>query len=114
MWVPRMAKLLFICNQNQNRSKTAEDLFKAKYVVNSAGFYCDDTTETKIVTREMMQWADVIFVFERMHIEEIRKRFPGEYLSKIIVNLDIPDVYRYGNPELRVILMKKVPRKLLK
>ena len=30
-------KVLFICNQNENRSKTAEELFKNRYKTKSAG-----------------------------------------------------------------------------
>ncbi len=32
-------KVLFICNQNENRSKTAEELFKGKFETTSAGLY---------------------------------------------------------------------------
>ena len=31
-------KVLFICNQNQNRSKTAENMFKGKFETKSEGF----------------------------------------------------------------------------
>lgn len=33
--------ILFICNQNQNRSKTAAELFKGKFKIKSAGLYND-------------------------------------------------------------------------
>jgi len=40
-------KLLFICNQNLNRSKTAEELFKGKYNTKSAGLYNEKPLTSK-------------------------------------------------------------------
>ncbi|MBI3051207.1 hypothetical protein HYY74_02010 [Candidatus Woesearchaeota archaeon] len=41
--------VLFICNQNRNRSKTAEMLFKAPYTTRSAGLYNEKpVTEAEI------------------------------------------------------------------
>jgi protein-tyrosine-phosphatase len=34
--------VLFICNQNQNRSKTAEHIFKKLFNTKSAGLYNDN------------------------------------------------------------------------
>ncbi len=89
-------KLLFICNQNENRSKTTENLYKDKYETKSAGFY----SEKNIINRNLMQWADLIIVFEKHHLKEINEKFPQEYLSKKIINLDIPDIYNYNNEKL--------------
>jgi len=49
--------ILFICNQNQNRSKTAEELFKDRFNTRSAGLYNE-----KPVTEKQISWADVIIV----------------------------------------------------
>ena len=64
-------KVLFICNQNQNRSKTAEELFKNKFKTKSAGLYNE-----KPVTEKQIGWADVIVVMEDSQRSEIAKRFP--------------------------------------
>jgi len=32
-------KLLFVCNQNLNRNKTAKEIFKYKFQTKSAGLY---------------------------------------------------------------------------
>ena len=52
-------KVLFICNQNLNSSKTAEHLFKGKFETKSAGLY-----NTKPVTSKQLSWADVVVVME--------------------------------------------------
>lgn len=88
-------KVLFVCNQNQNRSKTAEELFKNKFKTKSAGLYNE-----KPITAKDISWADIIVVMEDDHRAEIAKRFPKEYMQKQILSLNIPDVYHHNQPQL--------------
>ncbi len=96
-------KVLFICNQNQNRSKTAELLFKKHYETKSAGLYNEHP-----VTQEQIEWADTIVVMEDQQRTELSKRFPRHYLQKRIISLDIPDMYIKDQPELVQELRKKI------
>ncbi len=96
-------KVLFICNQNQHRSKTAEEIFKSKFKTKSAGLY-----NTKPVTKKQLSWADTIVVMEDEQRSEIAKRFPGIYIQKRILSLNIPDIYQYNQPELVSILKTKL------
>lgn len=96
-------RVLFICNQNQNRSKTAESLFQEQFETKSAGLYNE-----KPVTEDQIVWADTIVVMEDAQRTELAKRFPKLYLKKKIVSLDVPDVYHYNQPELRNLLQAKV------
>ncbi|MFH1316986.1 MAG: phosphotyrosine protein phosphatase [Candidatus Woesearchaeota archaeon] len=96
-------KVLFICNQNLNRSKTAEELFRNKFDTKSAGIYNE-----KPVTKSQISWADIIIVMEKDHRTELSRRFPKEYMKKRILCLDIPDIYSYMQPELVEILNKKI------
>ncbi len=88
-------KLLFICNQNQNRSKTAEELFKSKFKTKSAGLF-----NNKPVTSKQLDWADTVVVMEEPQRTEIAKRFPKHYMKKRILSLEIPDIYQYNQEEL--------------
>jgi predicted protein tyrosine phosphatase len=94
--------ILFICNQNMHRSKTAEDLFKGMLSVQSAGLY------NNLVTAEQMEWADLILVMEEEQRIELGKRFPKQYLKKRILSLDIPDIYAHNQPELVDLLKRKI------
>lgn len=96
-------KLLFICNQNKNRSKTAEHLFSTKFDTKSAGLY-----NQKPVTAKEVSWADTIIVMEEQQRSELAKRFPTQYAQKRILSFDIPDVYDYNNPKLVSALKSKV------
>jgi len=96
-------KVLFVCNQNQNRSKTAEEIFKDKFQTKSAGLY-----NAKPVTEKQISWADIVMVMEDEQRSEIAKRFPNIYMKKRIISLNIPDIYHYNQPELIMILKSKV------
>ncbi|MCX6707422.1 MAG: phosphotyrosine protein phosphatase [Candidatus Woesearchaeota archaeon] len=96
-------KLLFICNQNQNRSKTAEELFKGRFETKSAGLYNEHP-----VTEKELSWADVVVVMEDQQRTELAKRFPKLYMQKRMISLDIPDIYDYGQKKLIDELKVKV------
>lgn len=95
--------VLFVCNLGQNRSKTAEYIFKHRFKTKSAGLY-----NNKSVTKQQLLWADTIVVMENVHRREIATRFPDIYMQKRILVLNIHDIYRCGQPELISILQAKV------
>lgn len=101
-------KVLFICNQNQNRSKTAENLFKCRFQTKSAGLYNENP-----VTKKQIDWADAIIVMEDSQRSEIAKRFPVEYMKKRILSLDILDVYHLDQPELKSLLKSRIEESIL-
>ena len=96
-------KVLFICNQNENRSKTAQEIFQGKFNTKSAGLY-----NNKPVTEKQLSWAEVVVVMEDEQRSEIAKRFPKQYMQKRIISLDIPDIYTYNDHKLVNILNSKV------
>jgi|SRR3989344_356768 len=98
-------KVLFICNQNLNRSKTAENLFSKKFDTKSAGLYNE-----RPVNENQISWADVIVVMEDEQRNEIAKRFPKQYIKKRIVSLDVEDNYFYNQPQLIRILKDKMSK----
>ena len=98
-------KVLFICNQNENRSKTAESIFRGKFETKSAGLYNE-----KPVTRRQLSWADIIVVMEDAQRTELASRFPKQYMQKKIISLDIPDIYHYNQPELVNVLKSRMSK----
>ncbi len=104
--------ILFICSANKQRSKTAEDYFSSKYDTHqflSAGTnskICrkEGTTE---LTEKALLWADIVYVMEQKHLDQIKKHTGSTYYTKITV-LNIRDIYTYYDPELISILEEKV------
>jgi predicted protein tyrosine phosphatase len=93
-------RILFVCTANIDRSRTAEDLYRAdpRYEVLSAG---TAAFAQIAVTREMLLWADRVFVMserEDRHRTLLRSRFPE--VERPMVDLDVADRWRRGDPEL--------------
>ncbi len=100
---PINMKVLFICNQNKNRSKTAEEIFKGKFETKSAGLFSRSP-----VSEKELSWADIVMVMEEEQRHELAKRFPKIYLQKRILNLDIRDIYSHDDPHLVNVLKTKI------
>ncbi len=100
-------KVIFVCNQGQHRSKTAEEIFKDRFKTKSAGLF-----SVHPLTEEDLIWADNVVVMEDFQREEIGKRFPNLYLKKTIISFDIPDMFHYQQPEL-IKRLKEKAEKLL-
>ena len=95
-------KALFICNMNMHRSKTAEEMFSDRFETDSAGIY------NNIVTSEQLEWADIVFVMEEIQRTRLGELYPKQYMKKRILNLEIPDVYRFNQPELVELLKQRM------
>lgn len=94
-----MTNLLFICSRNQWRSPTAEALWRKRpgFNARSAG---TSPNARKPVGAADIQWADVIFVMERKHQSRLLAQYARLLEHKPLHVLDIPDDYRFMDPEL--------------
>jgi predicted protein tyrosine phosphatase len=96
-------QLLFICSQNRWRSLTAEGLFTdhPHLLARSAG--TEPGARVRVAVGHV-GWADVIFVMEKKHADRLRAKFGPELRGKPVVNLRIPDDYRFEDPALVALL----------
>ena len=104
-----MINAIFICSQNKLRSPTAEHVF-AKWPnveTDSAGLNVGADVE---LSPEQIDWADLIFVMEKMQRTKLSHKFRRYLNSKKIICLDIPDEYDYMQPELVTLLEAKAGR----
>lgn len=104
-------RVLFLCNQNRLRSPTAQRLFAPdpRLEVRSAGV---DPDAAVPVTRELLEWAELVFVMEKRQRNVVHRRFPDLYRTRRIVCLYIPDTYEFMEPALLEVLREKVPAHL--
>ena len=102
-----VSRVLFICGKNQWRSPTAEEVFAGYPGVEcaSAGLSHDAVTP---VSTELVLWAELIFVMEKVHRAKLAARFQAELRGKRVVCLGIPDRYRFMDPALVALLKAKV------
>lgn len=104
--------ILFLCTANIQRSKTAEELFRAidnsnEYLSAGLSFKYVEKAGSTLCTEEMLQWADKVYVFENEHIKRIQQHTGDVFIPKI-ENLDIADVYSYFQRELVLMLLNKI------
>ena len=93
-------RVLFVCTANQQRSPTAEEMYRndPRFEVRSAG---TDALFGRAVTSEDLQWADLVVVMEQRHAQKIRAAFPSAASGARLVVLGIPDVYEYMEQALQ-------------
>jgi predicted protein tyrosine phosphatase len=60
------------------------------------------------VSADLLEWADRVFVMEMSQRRYLNAHFAPVLKNKKIVCLNIPDIYRYMQPELVVTLRAKV------
>lgn len=98
-----VARLLFVCTANLNRSPTAAELFRdsPQHEAKSAGVHPAAATR---LTRQAVEWADKVFVMEDWHARKVEELAPGADVEV----LGIPDVYPRGDPQLQELLRKKL------
>ena len=95
--------ILFACSRNQWRSPTAERVWRDQpgISVRSAG---TSAKARRKVSLDDIYWADVVCVMEQKHKNRLLAAFPRATRFSRIEVLDIPDDYRYMDPELVEII----------
>ncbi|WP_259334258.1 low molecular weight protein tyrosine phosphatase family protein [Pseudomonas sp. FW300-N2F2] len=98
---------MFVCSRNQWRSPTGEAIWRRRpgFSTRSAG--ASPNARNPIGTADIC-WADVIFVMERKHEHRLRAEYARLLEHKQLHVLDIPDDYRFMDPELVDMLERSV------
>ncbi|MEN5233268.1 protein tyrosine phosphatase [Sphingobacterium faecium] len=94
-----MQNILFICSRNRWRSLTAETIYKKHKTIRAKSAGTESNARIR-VNGKQLSWADLVFVMEKHHKEKIIQHFPNETQSLEIIILDIPDEYKYMDPDL--------------
>lgn len=100
-------RVLFVCTQNKVRSLTAEHLYRARpdLEVKSCG---TATFAKNQLTKELMNWAEVVFTFDSLQMEVIEKDFAKEAAGRLVICLGMPDIFTYKSDALVVRLTTKL------
>ncbi|WP_343531053.1 protein tyrosine phosphatase [Pedobacter sp.] len=98
--------VLFVCSRNEWRSPTAETIYRNHPTIFAKSAGTSSSARIKI-NQKHIDWAEVIFVMEKKHLQLIEQKFGNHFRQKIIV-LNIEDVYQYMDEELIDELKTKV------
>jgi predicted protein tyrosine phosphatase len=104
-----MTNLLFVCSQNRLRSPTAEAVFSAFSGIDAIGAGTNADAAT-VVSGDLIDWADIVFVMENSHRNKISKKFREVLKGKRLIVLGIPDDYDYMDPSHVSLLKVRVGR----
>lgn len=91
--------ILFICSKNQWRSPTAEQVWRRQPGLNVRSAGTSPNARHPVSSADLV-WAEVIFVMEEKHKSRLLAQYRSVVSDKTIHVLDIPDDYRYMDPEL--------------
>ena len=99
--------VLFICSRNQWRSPTAEQVWRRHPLLNvRSGGTSPSARHT--VSDADVEWANVVIVMEQKHKSRLVADFGAQLDNRPIHVLDIPDEYKYMDPELVELLEQSV------
>lgn len=101
--------VLFVCSKNRWRSPTAEKMFSDHDLlrVRSAG---TSRSAVRTVQSADLKWAECVIAMEQKHLARLRAEFPGETRYLDMHCADIPDDYRFMDPELQTLIAEAVRR----
>lgn len=100
-----------MCSRNRLRSPTAEQVFASWPGIEAASAGINRDADNP-VTPELLQWADLILVMERVHRSKLSAKFGAQMAGKRVACLEIPDRFDYMEPALVELLKARVPRHL--
>ena len=99
--------LLFVCSENRLRSPTGEEVFSKYRGISAIGAGTNQDADT-VVSGDLIEWADIVFVMEKSHRNKVSKKFKALLKGKKLVCLDIPDNYDRMDPMLIRLLENRV------
>lgn len=105
--VSRKKNVVFVCTHNEVRSLTAEQLYRGRsnLEVRSAGIASHAKNQ---LTQQVVDWADMIVVFEAKHLALLKRQFPDIARKVELVLIRLQDVYDYKSPKLIFKLASKL------
>jgi predicted protein tyrosine phosphatase len=99
--------MLFVCDKNGPRSKTAEVLFFENMDINTKSAGLSPDSEQPL-SHPRIRWADIVFVMDQAEADAVRAKFSKSLADKPLVVLDIPDDFIYLQQALVALLQKRV------
>ena len=102
-------RILFICGRGRQRSPTAADIYPG--ILDCSADYAGLSKDADSpLTPEQIEWATEIAVMEPRHQATLRYEFGLHLRQKRVVCLNVPDRFRFMQPELVDLLTERAGR----
>ncbi len=92
-------KILFVCGRNQWRSPTGEAIYRNDQRVSVRSVGVSDKGRRRLSANDL-EWAELVLVMEEKYKRRIVMTYRDRLDLPAIECLDIPDEYKYMDPEL--------------
>ena len=104
----RPLRVLFVCSRNRLRSPTAEAVVAGWPGVEAVSAGTAPDAEAR-VSRDLVEWADVIVAFEARHRRALTRDVGALLRDRRVVVLGVPDDYARDDPALIALLRRRLP-----
>ena len=101
-------RVLFVCSRNKLRSPTAEAVVADWPGVQALSAGTAPDAEAR-VSRDLVEWADVVVAFEPRHRRRLAAEFGALLRDTRVVVLGIPDDFGFMNPARVATLRRRLP-----
>ena len=106
-----MIRALFVSGLARNRAPTAAQTFAGWTGVRTDFAGLTAGTDSPLAP-DQIDWAHRIYVFEKRQKAALSARFGARMRGRTIIDLDIPDLYTFMQPELMDLLRDRLGAEL--
>ncbi len=99
--------VLFVCSRNQWRSPTAEQVWRKHPALSVRSGGTSPNARHPVSVNDLV-WADIILVMEDKHKSRLLAQYRRVLENKSLHVLDIPDDYKFMDPELVDLIRQSV------
>lgn len=99
--------VLFVCSRNQWRSPTAEQVWRKHPALSVRSGGTSPNAKHPVSVNDLV-WADIILVMEDKHKSRLLAQYRRVLENKPLHVLDIPDEYKFMDPELVDLIRQSV------
>lgn len=93
-------KVLCVCSAGLLRSPTAALVLSSEFGCNTRAAGLSAEYALIPVDRVLLEWADEIVCMSEEQSEMICEMFGDDLVTKTVISLDIPDIFKYRDPRL--------------
>lgn len=106
-----MIRALFVSGLARNRAATAAQTFEGWTGVRTDFAGLTAGTDSPLAP-DQIDWAGRIYVFEKRQKAALNARFGARMRGRAVLDLDIPDLYTFMQPELIQLLHDRLGAEL--
>lgn len=106
-------KVLCVCSAGLLRSPTAAFILANEFDCNTRAAGLEKEFALVVVDDVLLEWADEIVCMNEEQSERICTMLGDDVIKKSVISLDIPDSFRYRDPELMKLIREAYAKEIV-